>query len=158
MKFAITLVPLAMAELIKNTNVFWTSVLAFFILREKLMLFEIGAMFLAFAAILMMVLTKTSKASDTGSGATVIIGCVLMLGAAWGQAGMSILNRKMANLHWSVIMFIYSFVGFAFSLTYMIIEAIIKGYFTFHAPMVYLMLAGVCIFDYGKVTAQVIAF
>ena len=152
MKFAITLVPLAMAELIKNTNVFWTSVLAFFILREKLMLYEIAAMFLAFGAILIMVLTKTSSAS-AGEVTTVIIGCCLMFGAAWGQAGMSILNRKMTNLHWSCIMFIYSFVGCAFAAVYMIIEAFIRGTFTVHSLSVYAMLAGICIFDYGKVTA-----
>lgn len=158
MKFAITLIPLAMAELIKNTNVFWTSVLAFFILKEKLMLFEIFSMFLAFGAILVMVITSSKSSSGADSISAIIFGCILMFGASWGQAGMSVLNRKMTNLHWSVIMFIYSFVGFAFSAVYMIIEALMKGSFTMHPIAIWGQLAAICIFDYFKVTAQLIAY
>jgi drug/metabolite transporter (DMT)-like permease len=145
-----------MAELIENMNVFWTGVLAFFFLRERIKWYEVAAMFLAFTAIIVIVLTKDNLSASSSSGANA--GYVLMLLASWFTAGMGILNRKMADIHWSVIMLVYSYVGIAFSSVYMGVESWIRGSFIIHNPGVYLLLAGVSVIDYFKVTAQVIAF
>ena len=113
-------------------------------------------MVLAFISILVIVLQKANIATTLTGAATV--GYILIFISSWFQAGMSVLNRKMANLHWSIIMFVYSYVGFTFSLIYMFIEAFIKGGFIIHEPIIYLKIAGICVIDYFKVTAQVIAF
>ena len=95
-KFALTLVPMTISELIQNTNVFWTSILSLLFLNEVILSFEYLSMVLAFAGIMMIVLNKDES---EGTGGPVVdqawktFGIICVFAGSWGQAGMYTLNR-----------------------------------------------------------------
>ena len=52
--YCLSLVPLTLQIVIFRTSTFWTSILAFFVFREKIIPFEILSMLICFAAMVTM--------------------------------------------------------------------------------------------------------
>jgi drug/metabolite transporter (DMT)-like permease len=97
-------------------------------------------MFLAFSSIAML-LSNPVENMDAN-----YFGYLLCLFCAQGQGGMGILNRMLSELDWSVLMFVYSIVGLIFSAGFIVIT----GAFTMHSFKLYVLLALLCSFDFGK--------
>ena len=70
LQYGIELVPLVVQNTIVNTAPFWTAILGWMFLKEKISPLEIAALFLSFGGVLMIVISSTEAAKnqqDTGN-------------------------------------------------------------------------------------------
>ena len=80
------MVPLIVQQIIANTQPFWTSILAWHVIGDKLSDFEIFAMLASFFGILLIAFsgkkTQDEKELEDGTGSKMVIGCLMCLTCA----------------------------------------------------------------------------
>jgi drug/metabolite transporter (DMT)-like permease len=130
--YAITLMPLALYMVLVETNPFWTSILCLIILKEQIKNFEFAAMMICFGGVACIALAKDSIGADFAAiidpyADTRVLGIVIAIAVAWGFAGVFILNRKLQRVHWVLVMFFHSVIGFTMSFMYVMAESFYTG-------------------------------
>jgi drug/metabolite transporter (DMT)-like permease len=158
-KYCLTLIPHALVVILVQTNIFWVSVLAYFLLKERIRWYEYISMPVCFLGVLMIVMNKASPSAIAEFDPTQrLFGIILALITAWGMAGLFILNRKLSNVNPVLVMFCHSIVGLVGAGIFNLIEALIRGGLRTHSQSNYALLALISFLDFGQVIAQVIAF
>ena len=86
-----------------------------------------------------------------------IFGIILAFATAWGFAGINVLNRRLHNVHFTVILMLNSLICFLFCLSWVGIEGLIYG-FHFYSLKQYVYLFLMAFIDYGALTCAMIAY
>ena len=85
-------------------------------------------------------------------------GILLALYVAWGFAGNNVWNRRLKDVHFSVILFLNAVIGFVLCVGYLAVEAFIKGGIRIHSPLDYAYLTLTSIVDYSALTCALISY
>lgn len=99
--FTITigLLPLSLLMIVAQTNPFWTSVLAYLLIGEKIRPFEIGAMMLCFCGVVCMAIEQYKQSDEiTSSGVSNVGGIALALVTAWLLGAQNTTGRILKDL------------------------------------------------------------
>jgi drug/metabolite transporter (DMT)-like permease len=138
-------------------------------LNEKVLMLEYVAMAIAFGGVVLVgiggtkdaVATVVDSVIDTtvnsGYDSRFIMGLALAFFTAWGFAGINVGNRRLHDVHFSVILLLNSILGFLFCLSWVGIEGLIYG-FHFHTFTQYCYLVVMAVIDYGALTCAFIAY
>ena len=105
--------PISLHTIIFQTSPFWTTILGFVILKEKVRVYEIVAMILCLVGVVAIALSKTaSTGSDKNEDSyKIIAGVTFALMLAWSFSASSILNRALSSVPKSVLIFYASIIG-----------------------------------------------
>lgn len=143
-----------------QTNVFWTSILSTIFLKDKIKKFEYVAIPVAFLGIVAMVFNGDSggSSSEPMDPTAYVAGVIIVFLATWGLATGFIFNRKLTDVHWSTIMYVYAVIGIVVGVFYLGFETIAAGMFTWKAGWLYGLLALTAIIDFLQNVCQIIAF
>ena len=133
-------VPITITNIIFKTGSFWISILAFFFLNERISCVEIVGILLCFAGMVTITLSTSQTnqidiitptepeiiTEDNTTSNTMIVGAILALGAAWGYASCSILNRKLKATPAAIVMLCHGLFGLLLALTPPLISSIVN--------------------------------
>lgn len=169
----LTLIPISLTFILMQTSPFWTSIIAYWVNKEPIFKYEYVAMVVCFSAVIYItfskphadeadisedpVVTDEDGTSDVMTSKTVL-GVTLAFVLAWLFALCNVINRVLKAINWRIVMFYHALVGLTLSLTAVGIEAIIKGEFRTYTWEQYGLIVVTCIFDFGSVNSQTIAF
>jgi drug/metabolite transporter (DMT)-like permease len=134
--------------IIFQTNPFWTSILAYFINKERIAPFEYIAMVLCFCGVMSIALSKpaTLEASDSS---TRLQGIAVAFTLSWFFASCNVLNRVLKNVHYTVVLFYHALIGIALAVMVILGEHWIMGndfrIYTWRQNAIILMC---CTFDF----------
>jgi len=156
-KFGLTLLPLTLHAILTQTNVFWTSILSVVFLKDRIQTFEYLAIPLAFLGVVAMIFNKGATSSQDYEISERLIGIIIVLLGTWGLSLNFIINRKLANVHWSYIMLVYALVGIFVSLFFIIVDTSLSG-FKIHSLELYGLLFLTAIAAFLQIFSQIIAF
>jgi drug/metabolite transporter (DMT)-like permease len=118
------LIPLSLHIILWQTSPFWTVVLAYFINKEPIQKIEYLAMSLCFAGVVAIALSKTNQ---TLASSNKFLGICVSFSTAWFLALVGVLNRRLKNVHYTVVSFWHPFTGTIFSFLYVLYMLIAKG-------------------------------
>jgi len=127
--FGIYLMPLMHNQILFNLAPFWLFLLAYFVLGEKMGPFQIVALVLCFACVVVMSVAKPVDQEEenkyTYTSKSKTIGTFVVLGSSLLYAASSMLTRMIQRVHPSVLMFYYGLVGVIGLSIILIVKALI---------------------------------
>ena len=123
------MIPLSLQTILIMTTPFWTSFMAYFLSGELIVWYEVVGMLLCFAAVCAITMSKSPDIDEleTDQHTEFASGVVLALIISWGFAGTNIMNRKLKNVHFSVILICHSLCGIALCGVYLVAEHFATG-------------------------------
>ena len=130
MTYGIKFVPLVIVNILYNTAPFWTCILAWCLIGEKLSSLQILALVVSFFGICLVSLSSSmaeeeDEASTFSQESTWLIGCICILITAWTYAGVSVYTRRMQNVPFSVLLFYLGVLSFTVALLIIIGESLL---------------------------------
>lgn len=147
-----------------QTNPFWISILAYFINRERILRIELVAMALCFGGVMMIAYSKTDSGPGTSTNLqegkpSEMFGIMVAFSVAWFFAGCNVINRKLSEVHFSVIMLYHSLLGTFMALVFIAGDWLVTGNFLIlHDWNTYGYLFVCCFLDFFSINATNIAF
>jgi drug/metabolite transporter (DMT)-like permease len=132
MSYTITLLPLSVYFVLFNLAPFWTSFLGYLINGEGIYAVEIGAMVLCIACVIGISLGKSEEVGDKPQEYNMFFGVIMGVISSWVFAITFTLNRRIKDIHFSVILFWHAVIGFTGSLAIVLILWMINGNPPFH--------------------------
>ena len=128
--FSLNYLPLTIVSIVFNTTTFWTGILAYCILKDKVTKREIIFMFGVFVGVVLISLAKhvevpNDSHSNKISSGKFTIGVLAVLYTAWSFGGISILTHKLKDVHFSLIMFHYGWFATTSIFGFLIIEFLV---------------------------------
>lgn len=109
--YCLSIVPYSTKKVIEQTACFWTSLLGYFINNERVEIYEFAAMALSYVGVVGIILSKRTindnKIITTGYPIGVLFALVQVL----FTSSSNVLNRKLKNVHYAVVMFYVSLWG-----------------------------------------------
>jgi len=141
MAYNLTLLPMAVIMIIYQTNPFWNSLLSYLINGDRVQKIEIVAMVICFIGVVIIATSQLGMQSDENSSTALdntttamqLGGGILAFALAWQFAVVGTLNRKMKEIHFSVIMYNHTLLGMLIGITWVSISAICIG----EVPLLY---------------------
>ena len=136
--FAIPMIPITVQITIFQTAPFWTTLLAWMFLGDRILRLEVVAMVICFCAIVFISTSSPGAEEDpieeaapveesdkyfTGNSAF-IVGCILVLVTSWGFSINNVINRKLQNTPFTILNFYYCIVAFTVTGAYLLGEYI----------------------------------
>ena len=82
MTYAISYLPISIYEIINNTSPFFVSIIAYFVLKEKLLLRQAIGMGIAFIGVIILVSTKSKSERMKAFDKYYVLGIILSIGYA----------------------------------------------------------------------------
>ena len=70
--------------------------------------------------------------------------------ATWGLSTGFIYNRKLTEVHWSIIMFVYALISMVVGASYFTGESLLYGVFTIKSAWLYGLLSVTAIADFAQ--------
>lgn len=152
---------------------FWTSILAFLLLKERIKAIEILGILICFGGVIMIGFARQERIDEKEAEAAAKgetddeeevsqlvqnIGLGLGLLSAMTMAVNSVYNRKLKNIDYFVVMCYHGILGSAFAIVYICIEAVINGEFRIYTFVQYLILIAASVMDMLTVNCMTIAF
>jgi drug/metabolite transporter (DMT)-like permease len=144
--------------IIFQTGPFWTSILGYLVNKEPILRFEYVAMTICFCGVLAISTSKTDQ--QITSDYPKFVGVVLAFLCAWLSAGAQVMNRKLKDIHFTVIGFWHAATGLAVSLLYLFGRFVVTGamFYETHSGQTYFYMIGGCLIDLIGINAFNIAF
>ena len=112
--YGVAMVPLLVQSTLLNTAPFWASLLGCIVLSERLANVEIMALLFSFVGVILVAFpskvdeTATEEAEEESSSTgSYLIGCFFIIVAAWVEAVLTLIARRMQKLSFSVMLFWY---------------------------------------------------
>ena len=109
---SVMLLPLSIATIIQNTNTFWTAILGFRMVGDRIKAFELMCMIGCFAGILILTQTKTESDEDNnltkGSYYTYLGGIGIGIFNCWCYSFIIVATRKMQDIAHFTTVYLYS--------------------------------------------------
>ena len=142
--------PISLVMVVWQTNPFWVSIMAYFMLKEAMYVSEIVAMFICFAGVAV-IASQSEQASTTDH--VQLIGLICGFGAAVCQAMVIVLNRALKGTPAPVVVFFHTINGLLLALSFIGIEALLTGNetrLTQYSVRQYLICLAASIFDSGE--------
>ena len=158
--YALALIPLALHTILFQTSPFWTSILGFYLNKEKIQKFEYVAMALCLLGVALIAIYKQTTSISDSKGSllsTSTIGIVLTFLVAWMQAGINVVNRKLKDVHYGIITF-YHCITAPLVAVYLLGSLIVGNSAPIHSAGIYLALFAACCFDFLQLCSMNIAF
>ena len=78
-------------------------------------------MAICFAGVMMIAFSRGQQEQHVTSGYPKIVGVLLAFCTAWFYAATSIMNRRLKDVHFTVLGFWHPVVGFVFALSYVLV-------------------------------------
>lgn len=119
--YSLTMIPLSISMLLFQTAPFWTSILGYFINREPIQRIEYVAMILCFIGVAAIASSKGSNGAESNSESTKLLGITIAFVTAWFYAGCNVLNRKLKEVHFTVLGFFHPLTGLIISMGLLLI-------------------------------------
>lgn len=121
--------PISLIMIIRQTNPFWTSLVAYKLLAEPILRFEVVGMLICFTAVIVIGLQEYFSAPEVeeGNGQT-FLGLALSLVGAIFLALNQVLNRSLKDTPVAVIIFFHSLGGILVLATMAVVESTAMGY------------------------------
>ena len=127
---SLTILPLFIVTVLFNTTPFWTGILAYHFLGDKVTGREVLLMFGVFFGVVAIsvakcfdhdtaIETQSSKSISTGNFA---LGVASVLWCSWSFSAISIITRKLKEIHFSLMLFHYGWFATSALLGFMIFE------------------------------------
>jgi drug/metabolite transporter (DMT)-like permease len=129
MLFAIRFLPLGFFTTIYNTTPFWASLMAYFLLRERIHQTEVVAMIFSFTLIFLLAVSRQDQITS-GAQNSLWVGLTLAFGSAIGASATAVATRRMQKMHYSVILFNYALVAIVFAIAILAGLYLVNGSFT----------------------------
>ena len=111
--------------ILNNTAPFYTLILGYYILQEKVTSSDILCLIGCFSGVLVLSLsTERANNSQTGlkEGYNPLIGIMCCMFTAIGYSSVIVLTRKLKNIHYSIMLFQYGFWATSLFLIYALID------------------------------------
>jgi len=111
--FSLKMIPVFIVQTINNTNPFWIGIMGYYFLGDAVKKRDLCFMMGTFVGVCVLVLSKaTSVAKEEENNQNensneYLIGIMCALVAALGFSGISIITRKIKEVHFSIMMFWY---------------------------------------------------
>jgi drug/metabolite transporter (DMT)-like permease len=122
------MIPMSVQIVIVCTTPFWTSIIAYFVFNDPIIWFEVVAMVISFSGVIGIALFSPEPANDgtiyddgDKSNTTFYMGIALAFFIAWIVSLINISNRKMKDIHFSMVMFGHALFGFIVAIGYYLI-------------------------------------
>ena len=133
--YGVAMVPLVVQNTIFNTAPFWASILGWVINKEKITTLEIIALILSFGGVFCVTFAGHNKkneseaVSDTSSSVngSHLLGSCLVLITSWCYASVTILTRRIQNVHFAVMLTYYAMVAFPVTALMIVGQLVVKG-------------------------------
>ena len=141
-----------------QTGPFWTLLLGLLINKEPILKIEYVAMVICFCGVIAI---STSKADQqVTSDYPKSVGVMLGFLTAWLGATTNVLNRKLKDIHFTVIGFWHPATGLAMSLIYLVANFLMTGdlYFETHSGLTYVFMFTACLIDFVGLNLYNIAY
>ena len=125
--FALKRLPLYLTGIIFNTSPFWVAILGYFINQETVSKTELVCILGCFIGIVVLMMAKKSDITqDATTHSDTVIGVTLVFITSWLAAFVMSATRKLRHIHFSILLFYYSFFATALYIVYMIIEHVYR--------------------------------
>ena len=158
-QLTVLFIPLMLEMVILQTSPFWTSILALLINKERVERFEYVAMVIGFLGVVGITLSKPESSSSTYSESTRLTGIVLAFIMSWVYSTVCVINRRLKDVNFAIVLFYHSIFGICASTVIIIGEKLITGNpFRIHTIEQYGYLLLCCIFDWVGLSFVTIAF
>ena len=176
----LTLIPFSLLVIIFQTSPFWTSLLSYKFNNEPLYAVEVLGMTLCFIGVCFITMSEKDDQNELLTGQTghvddeilakeqartgffsKVAGILLMFAASVMSSGIAVLNRSLADIPYTVVLFFHSFFGIFISfilLVALILFANRPLYFLEFSPLENSLLFTATLMDAIGVMAQTIAF
>eukprot|EP00352_Strombidinopsis_acuminata_P002455 CAMPEP_0176395482 /NCGR_PEP_ID=MMETSP0126-20121128/43443_1 /TAXON_ID=141414 ORGANISM="Strombidinopsis acuminatum, Strain SPMC142" /NCGR_SAMPLE_ID=MMETSP0126 /ASSEMBLY_ACC=CAM_ASM_000229 /LENGTH=378 /DNA_ID=CAMNT_0017768385 /DNA_START=27 /DNA_END=1163 /DNA_ORIENTATION=+ len=166
MAYNLTLLPMAVIMIIYQTNPFWNSLLSYWVNGDPVQKVEIVAMIICFIGVVIIATSKLGQdfsLTDTSLGDTTVAmqvgGGILAFGLAWQFAIVGTLNRKMKDLHFTVIMYNHTLLGMFIAVIWLTISALVSQEIPLlYSAHQYWLIGAACVCDVISVNSLTIAY
>lgn len=177
LNYSFTLLPISTGVIIIQTNPFWISILACFLLKERIRLIEIVGIMICFGGVIMIGLSKAQKSDDSQEdkldvvGGKVVedeeedqsefdlyFGIAVAFSGAWTFAVCSVFNRKLKEIGYEALMVYHGLIGGSAASLFILIEGAFRGGFRFYTSEQYIILLVACAFDCAACNSMTIAY
>ena len=118
LSFALKNMPLTLYSILYNTLPFIIAILVFIWLRERIYKFEIFAMCLCFAGILMVIFfaeekepKKVEEVEEESNNKSLTLGIFAAMTSIFFAAVSFVATRRLQSIHFTIILFYYSLTG-----------------------------------------------
>ena len=116
MNLAVALLPLSVFTIMGKTAPFWTAILGYCFLSERILPIEIFGMIICFGAFLYITLANNDASNVEEvrvSTAGRLVGFIFIFCSAWLVAGLLTANRCLKGIDSHVVMFYHGLIGLA---------------------------------------------
>ena len=143
---------------ILQTSPFWTSILGILVNSEKVQAYEYCAMAICFCALV--AISMSNPETSEALGEVRMTGFVISFVLSWVFSLTSVLNRRLKDVHYAVILFYHAGLGLIAIALYLSVEAFFSGHFRFFSyPLNFYAYAFLsCCFDCTGLLTQTKAF
>lgn len=117
--YSLTMIPLSISMMIFQTAPFWTTILGYFINSEPIRRVEYIAMGLCFIGVVAIASSKDAGHIVETDSTRKVTGVVIAFVTSWFYAGCNVLNRKLKNIHFSILGFFHPLTGFVLAMIFL---------------------------------------
>lgn len=130
--YSLTINSMSIQSILFQTNPFWTSIMAVFLLRESVKLYEYIAMGICFLGVVGIAVSKQQQQSIQTSDQTqvtmTVFSVIIAFSTSWLQAGCNVISRNLKEVHFAKIIFYHPFIGLSLCLLTLLISYISYGF------------------------------
>ena len=133
--YSLSVLPLTIVTIVFNTTTFWTGILAYYFLGDKVTKIEIFFMLAVFVGVILISITKhvddekpeKDGAKNVVSSASFTFCVLAVFYTSWSYSAISILTRKLKEVHFSLIMFHYGWFASTSIFTFLTIQYFVSN-------------------------------